>query len=119
MGLRPAHRSTPPGPDGTMAMQWALAHHDTAAVRRSLRETRERNGGLPASEDSPPDGGYTDAILYPAAGDTATAGGGLDIPLDSLLGGHDALLHYVPPLWRVVRMMGIPPGPAGGRGEDK
>jgi len=119
MGLRPAHRSTPPGPDGTMAMQWALAHHDTAAVRRSLRETRERNGGLPASEDSPPDGVYTDAILYLAAGDTATAVQALDIPLNSLLGVHDALLDYVPLVGAFVRMMAIRADLAAARGEQE
>src|SRR2546428_13012407 len=112
MGLRPAHRSTPPGPDGTMAMQWALAHHDTAAVRRSLRETRERNGGLPASEDSPPDGVYTDAILYLAAGDTATAGQGLDNPLDSLLGVHYSPPDNVPPPWPFLRRVAIRAAPA-------
>src|SRR3989441_7441341 len=37
MGLRPAHRTTPPGPDETMAIQWALAHGDTALDRKSTR----------------------------------------------------------------------------------
>src|SRR2546428_10342058 len=103
MGLRPAHRSTPPGPDGTMAMQWALAHHDTAAVRRSLRETRERNGGLPASEDSPPDGVYTDAILYLASGDTTTAGEGPRTPVQRTVRGPDGTLHHVPALSAALR----------------
>ena len=119
MGLRPAHRSTPPGPDGTMAMQWALAHHDTAAVRTSLRESRERNGGLPASEDSPPDGVYTDAVLYLAAGDTALAMQTLDLPLNNLLGIHDALLDYVPLVGAFVRMMALRADLAAARGEQE
>src|SRR5207302_591615 len=107
MGRRPAHRTTPPGPDGTMAMQWALAHHDTGFVRTMLRETREAHAGLPASEDSPPDGVYTDALLYLAIGDTATAAQTLDIPLNNLLGMHSALFDYLPLVGAFVHMMAV------------
>ena len=117
MGLRPAHRTTPPGPDGTMAMQWALAHHDTGFVRTMLRETREAHAGLPASEDSPPDGVYTDALLYLAIGDTATAAQTLDIPLNNLLGMHSALFDYLPLVGAFVHMMAVRADLAAARGE--
>ncbi len=117
MGLRPAHRSSPPGPDGTMMMQWALAHHDTASVRAILQQSRAGNEGQPAAEDSPPDGVYTDALLYLATGDTATAARTLDIPLNNLLGVHDALLDYLPLVGAFARMMALRADLAAARGE--
>ena len=81
--------------------------------------SRERNGGLPASEDSPPDGVYTDAVLYLAAGDTALAMQTLDLPLNNLLGIHDALLDYVPLVGAFVRMMALRADLAAARGEQE
>lgn len=117
MGLRPAHRSTPPGPDGTMTMQWALAHHDTTSVHAMLSESREANDGLPAAKDSPPDGVYTDALLYFATGDTALAVQTLDIPLNNLSSVHSAFLDYLPLAGAFVRMMALRADLAAARGE--
>jgi hypothetical protein len=119
MGLRPAHRSTPPGPDGTMVMQWALAHHDTAAVRALLQEEREANDGLPAAEDSPPDGVYTGALLYLAIGDTTRAAQTLDIPLNNLSRVHSSLFDYLPLVGAFVRMMAVRAELAAAQGDPE
>jgi hypothetical protein len=94
MGLRPAHRTTAPGPDPTMAIQWALAHGDTAFVRANL----DTLGG---SHDY----AYLTARLAVAVGDTATAQHELDVTLDNLPGLYSALLDYVPLAGSLVRMM--------------
>ncbi len=105
MGLRAAHRLTPPGPPLPMARQWALAHGDTTVVRAALvTELAQGRGGL-AREDSPPDGVYLAARLLLAVGDTAAAERTLDAPLNGLSSLHGALFRYVPLAGALVRMM--------------
>ena len=96
MGLRSAHRTTPPGPDATMAMQWALAHGDTAFVRANL----DTLGG--SHEYA-----YVTARLALAVGDTATADHKVDATLGNLMGLYSALLDYVPLAGSLVRMMAL------------
>jgi len=96
MGRRPAHRTTPPGPDATMVIQWALAHGDTAFVRAHL----DSLGGSP-------DYGYMTARLAVAVGDTLTAQHNLDATLSNLTGLYSALLDYVPLAGCLVRMMAL------------
>src|SRR5204862_105783 len=45
LGLRPAHRTRPPGPRLEMVLQWRLAHGDTASVRTSLDSLERAHGG--------------------------------------------------------------------------
>src|SRR5437762_5729926 len=94
MGLQSAHRTTPPGPDRTMAMQWALAHGDTAFVRANI----DTLGG---SHDY----AYLRARLALAVGDTATAQAQLDRALSNLPSLYSALLDYVPLPGCFVRIM--------------
>ncbi len=107
MGLRLAHRTTPPGPPRAMARQWALAHGDTTAVRAALAAELERHHGVLAQEDSPPDGVYLDARLLLAVGDTTAAERTLDAPLNDLSSLHGALFRYLPLAGALVRMMAL------------
>ncbi len=95
MGLRPAHRSTPPGPDATMAMQWALAHDDTAFVRANL----EPRAG------ASPEYAFLWARAALALGDSMTAERVLDGVLGDLTGLYSALFDYVPLAGCLVRVM--------------
>jgi len=116
LGLRPAHRTGPPGPRQAMALQWRLAHGDTASVRALLDSLSRAGGGRLASGESTPDGVYIDARLLLAVGDTATAVRTLDAPLDSLVALHTATLQYLPLAGCVVRMMALRANLAAARG---
>jgi tetratricopeptide (TPR) repeat protein len=107
MGLRAAHRLTPPGPPLPMARQWALAHGDTASVRAALVMELAQHRGVLARADSPPDGVYLAARLLLAIGDTAAAERTLDAPLNELSSLHGALFRYVPLAGALVRMMAL------------
>ncbi len=107
MGLRAAHRLTPPGPPLPMARQWALAHRDTMSVRAALATELAQHRGVLAREDSPPDGVYLAARLLLAVGDTAAAERTLDAPLNELSSLHGALLRYTPLAGALVRMMAL------------
>ncbi len=106
MGLRPAHRTTAPGPDPTMATQWALAHGDTIFVRANL----DTLGG--SNEYA-----YLTARLALAVADTATAQHALDVTLGNLPGLYSALLDYVPLAGSLVRMMVLRAEIAAARGD--
>ena len=107
MGLRPAHRSAPPGPDATMTMQWARAHDDTAFVRANLEP---RDGASPEY-----------ALLWARAalalGDTVTAERVLDGVLGDLTSLYSALLDYLPLAGSLVRVMALRAELAAARGE--
>jgi tetratricopeptide (TPR) repeat protein len=107
MGLRPAHRSTPPGPDATMTLQWALAHDDTAFVRAKLE---------PWSGASP-EYAFLWARAALALGDTATAEHFLDGTLSDLTRLYSALLDYMPLAGSLVRVMALRAELAAARGE--
>jgi len=117
LGLRPAHRTGPPGPHQAMALQWRLAHGDTASVRALLASLSRAGGGRLASGESTPDGVYIDARLLLAVGDTATAVRTLDAPLDSLVAVHTATLEYMPLAGCLVRMMALRADLAAARSE--
>ena len=117
MGPRPAHRSTPPGPSRSMAMQWALARGDTASVRAVTTTELQQRGGLLSRDDSPPEGVYLDARLLLAVGDTAAAERTLDAPLNNLAKLHSYLLRYLPLAGGLVRMMALRAELAGTHGD--
>ncbi|HYT05122.1 MAG TPA: hypothetical protein VEM13_09625 [Gemmatimonadales bacterium] len=118
LGLRPAHRVTPPGPHPVMAMQWALGHGDTAAARAALDAARNgRHGAAAPPEDAPPDGVYLEALGHLAVGDTASAVLALDAPLNALPSLHTALFRYLPLPGALVRMMALRAELAATRGE--
>ena len=117
LALRPAHRPGSPGPHQAMALQWRLAHGDTASVRALLDSLARAGGGRLASGESTPDGVYIDARLLLAVGDTATAVRTLDAPLDSLVALHTATLEYLPLAGCLVRMMALRADLAAARGE--
>ena len=119
MGLRPAHRTGPPGPHQGMLLQWTLAHGDTVLVRATLDSLARAGGGSLASGESPPDGVYVDAGLLLAVGDSATAARTLDAPLDSLAGLHTLTLQYLPLAGSLVRMMALRAQLAAARGEPR
>jgi hypothetical protein len=99
-----------------MALQWRLAHGDTASVQALLDSLSRAGGGRLASGESTPDGVYIDARLLLAVGDTATAVRTLDAPLDSLVALHTATLQYLPLAGCVVRMMALRANLAAARG---
>jgi len=103
LGLRPAHRTDPPGPHPAMLLQWSLAHGDTTPVRAELDSLSRAGGGILV--ESTPDGAYVDAHLLLAVGDTAIAERTLDAHLDSLTALHTRTLRYLPLAGCVVRMM--------------
>lgn len=107
MGLRPAHRSNPPGPPPRMSQQWALARGDTGAVRVALTTELAKRGGALAREDSPPDDVYMAARLLLSVGDTAAAERTLDAPLNDLSSLHMAIFRYLPLTGALVRMMAL------------
>jgi len=117
MGLRPAHRATPPGPSRSMTMQWALAHGDTTAARATIAAEIGQRGGLLSRDDSPPDGVYLDARLLLALGDTSAAERTVDTPLNSLARLHSYLLRYLPLAGSLVRMMALRAEVADRRGD--
>lgn len=119
LGLRPAHRVTPPGPPVVMARQWALAHGDTAAVRAALATELAQHDGVLARGDSPPDNVYLLARLLLAVGDTAAAERTLDAPLNDLASLHSALLRYLPLAGALVRMMTLRAELAARRGDPR
>jgi hypothetical protein len=100
-----------------MRQQWALAHHDTAWVRVALDSVKRGRGGRFSTGESTPDGAYLDARLLLAVGDTVSAIGTLDSPLDSLVGLHTWTLRYVPLAGCFVRMMALRATLAAARGE--
>ena len=106
MGLRPAHRSTPPGPDATMETQWALAHGDTAFVRAHLDTAASSH-----------EYAYLKARTLVALGDTARAERYLDGTLENLARVYSALLDYVPLTGGLIRMMALRASLAAARGE--
>ncbi len=106
MGPRPAHRTTPPGPDGTMTLQWALAHGDTAFVRAHL-DTLAGSGEY----------AFLTASLAVSIGDTATALHCLDRTLGNLPALYSALLDYMPLAGTLVRMMALRADLAAARGQ--
>jgi tetratricopeptide (TPR) repeat protein len=116
LGLRPAHRTDPPGPHPAMLLQWSLAQGDTAGVRATLDSLSRAGGGRLATGESTPDGAYIDARLLLAVGDTATAERTLDAPLDSLMTLHTMALRYLPLAGCVVRMMALRANLAMARG---
>ena len=119
LGLRPAHRTGPPGPHRGMLLQWMLARGDTALVRATLDSLTRAGGGALATGESTPDGVYIDALLLIAVGDTAAAARTLDAPLDSLAALHTATLHYLPLAGCLVRMMALRADLAAARGDDR
>jgi len=116
LGLRPAHRTDPPGPHPAMLLQWRLAQGDTTQVRATLDSLSRTGGGSLATGESTPDGAYIDARLLLAVGDTATAERTLDAPLDSLTALHTKALLYLPLAGCVVRMMALRANLARARG---
>src|SRR3989441_4833083 len=106
MGLRPAHRTTPPGPDETMAIQWALAHGDTAFVRGNLDTTASSH-----------EYAYLKTRSFVALGDTTEAERYLDGTLENLPQVYSALLEYVPLAGGLIRMMALRAELAAARGE--
>jgi len=96
MGLQSAHRTTPPGPDGIMAMQWALAHGDTAFVRANLDTAATSH-----------EYAYLMARSFVALGDTTAAERYLDGTLENLPQVYSALLDYVPLAGGLIRMMAL------------
>jgi tetratricopeptide (TPR) repeat protein len=119
LGLRPVHRTDPPGPHYAMLLQWRLAQGDTTHVRASLDSLSRAGGGSLATGESTPDGVYVDARLLLAVGDTTTAGRTLDAPLDSLAGLHTLTLQYLPLAGSLVRMMALRAELAAARGETR
>jgi tetratricopeptide (TPR) repeat protein len=117
LGLRPAHRTGPPGPHQGMLLQWTLAHGDTALVRATLDSLARASGGSLATGESTPDGVYIDARLLFAVGDTVTAARTLDAPLDSIAALHTATLQYMPLAGCLVRMMALRADLAAARGD--
>ena len=117
LGLRPAHRTSPPGPHPTMALQWRLAHGDIASVRAELDSLSRAGGGRLASGESTPDGVYADARLLLAVGDTGTAERTIAAPLDSLVALHTATLQYMPLAGCLVRVMALRAELAAVRGD--
>ena len=117
LGLRPAHRTRPPGPRLEMVLQWRLAHGDTASVRTSLDSLERAHGGRLSSGESTPDGVYMNTRLLLALGDTATAERTLSVPLDSLVALHTATLQYVPLAGCLVRNMALRAELAAVRGD--
>src|SRR5206468_10370784 len=117
LGLRPAHRTRPPGPRLEMVLQSRLAHGDTAAVRASLDSLERAHGGRLSSGESTPDGVYMNTRLLLALGDTATAERTLSVPLDSLVALHTATLQYVPLAGCLVRNMALRAELAAVRGD--
>ncbi|HEV2751223.1 MAG TPA: hypothetical protein VGV12_11940 [Gemmatimonadales bacterium] len=107
LGLRPAHRTEPPGPHREMLLQWSLAHGDTALVRTTLDSLSVAGGGRLATGESTPDVVYVYARLLLAVGDSATAVRTLDAPLDSLVALHTATLKFLPLAGCIVRMMAL------------
>ncbi len=105
LGLRPAHRAEPPGPDREMLLQLSLAHGDTTLVRASLDSLSRAGGGSLATGESTPEMAYIHAHLLLAVGDSATAIRTLDAPLDSLAALHTATLKFFPLAGCLVRMM--------------
>src|SRR5439155_14607623 len=106
MGLRSAHRTTPPGPDATMAMQWALAHGDTAFVRANLDTAASSH-----------EYAYLKARSFVALGDTAQAERYIDATLENLPQAYSALLDYLPLAGSLVRTMALRAELAAARGE--
>jgi len=106
MGLRPTHRTTPPGPDGTMTIQWALAHGDTAFVRGNLDTTASSH-----------EYAYLKARSFVALGDTAQAERYIDATLENLPQAYSALLDYLPLAGSLVRTMALRAELAAARGE--
>ena len=117
LGLRPAHRTRPPGPRLEMVLQSRLAHGDTASVRASLDSLERAHGGRLSSGESTPDGVYMNTRLLLALGDTATAERTLSVPLDSLVALHTATLQYVPLAGCLVRNMALRAELAAVRGD--
>ncbi len=117
LGLRPAHRTRPPGPRLEMVLQWRLAHGDTASVRTSLDSLERAHGGRLSSGESTPDGVYMNTRLLVALGDTATAERTLSAPLDSLVALHTATLQYLPLAGCLVRNMALRAELAAVRGD--
>jgi tetratricopeptide (TPR) repeat protein len=107
MGLRSAHRTTPPGPDATMATQWALAHGDTAFVRANLD----------TAAASSHEYAYLMARSFVALGDTTEAERYLDRTLENLPQVYSALLDYVPLAGGLIRMMALRAELAAARSE--
>lgn len=105
LGLRPAHRTGPPGPHSAMLLQWWLSHGDTALVRATLDSLARAGGGSLATSDGTPEGVYIDARLLLAVGDTGTAVRTLDAPLDTLGALHTRTLQFLPLAGSLVRMM--------------
>jgi tetratricopeptide (TPR) repeat protein len=119
LGLRPSHRTDPPGPHQAMFLQWTLGHGDTTRVRATLDSLSRKGGGTLATGESPPDGVYVDARLLLAVGDTAAAERTLDAPLDSLTALHTATLQFVPLAGCLVRMMALRADVAAARGDAR
>jgi len=119
LGLRPGHRTEPPGPHLQMVLQWRLAHGDSAFVRGQLDSLSRAGGGSLATGDATPDGVYIDARLLLAVGDSATAARTLDAPLDSLVALHTAALEYIPLAGCLVRMMALRADLAAARGDSE
>jgi len=117
LGLRPSHRTDPPGPHQAMLLQWRLAHGDTTIVRATLDSLSHQSGGTFATGESPPDGVYVDARLLLAVGDTGAAQRTLDAPLDSLTALHTATLQFVPLAGCLVRMMALRADLAAAQGD--
>jgi len=106
MGQRSAHRTTSPGPDGTMTLQWALAHGDTAFVRAHLDTAA-----------TSPEYAYVAARMALSIGDTVAAQHYLDRTLGNLPTLYSALLDYMPLAGTLVRMMAFRADLAAARGQ--
>ena len=117
MGLRAAHRTTPPGPRWFMAMQWALAHGDSAVVRADVATLLRERGAEPPADAQSIEGVYLTARLLLALGDTAGAARYMDGSLETLSRAYSALLAYLPMAGTLVRMMALRAELAAARGE--
>ena len=89
-----------------MAMQWALAHGDTAFVRANLDTAASSH-----------EYAYLKARSFVALGDTAQAERYLDGTLENLPQVYSALLDYVPLAGGLVRMMALRAELAAARNE--
>ena len=89
-----------------LAMQWALARGDTAAVRAQFRNLREVQRDLRPG-DVAFDGTYHQAWLLLAIGDTAEAIHLLDLTLEALPTIGTDLIDQLPEVTTLVRGMAL------------
>jgi serine/threonine protein kinase/tetratricopeptide (TPR) repeat protein len=105
LGQRTVHRAQADG-NYRLAMQWALARGDTAAVRHQFSELRDlRRNTRPG--DVAFDGTFHEAWLLLALGDTTEATHLIDLSLDALPTLGTYLLDQLPQVATLVRGMAL------------